>query len=446
MPRNLTIPRLAELAGQAWYLSAETAEAWREILCAKLAGGKVEVTDFVAAVPGRNEDKDWEQDGALAVIPVTGSLQKRSSLFHSGMTYSKLQAMVAEALADGSVEAILLDIDSPGGSADGITGLSAFLQEAAGQKPLYAFVNGTATSAAYWIASLAQKIAAPPEGQTGSIGVRSLHVDYSRMNEERGVTVTHLAVGDYKAAGNSDEPLGDEARAYFMERLDQLYGLFVQAVAEQRGLDAQAVRDTQARIYLAQEAKELGLIDEVMSRESFINQIKGSLSMDLKELKEKHPALVKEIQAEATGDMIPQAEAEAAQAEAVAAESRRCVALVGNLMGEGLAGKLQAVLDTGASAEQAQALAGLLGQSQDQTGGDAAIMAQVLKAYQDSDQGLTPMNQGKDNATKGKLDVNAEAKRIAAEDNCSMADAYLKVAELHPAEYQAYLKDLGKEG
>jgi signal peptide peptidase SppA len=448
---TITIPRLAELAAQPWFLRAETIDAWQRIMSAKVEGGKVEVTDYVASVSSRNEDREWEQDGSLAIIPVTGSLQKRSRFFNSGMTYAKLRAMVNEALEDPGIEAVLLDIDSPGGTADGLTGLSDFLAEAARQKPLYAFADGQACSAAYWIACLAKEIAAPPEGYLGSIGVRTLHIDYSESARQRGVRVTHLAMGEFKTAGNSDEPLSEPARAYIMGHLEGLYNLFVDAVALNRGLDPQTVRDTQARVYLASEAEQLGLIDLVMSREQFINHIKENLSMDLKELQEKHPALVAQIQSEAQAGLISKDEAKKEQAQAVSAEGERCVALVGAIMGEELGEKLKGVMDSGATAEQAKALAGLLakptGKEDAPENEEKELMQDLLSAYQEGDQGLSPApkNTSQQEAKAQGKEFPTLVSEYKAEHGCNLAQAQQAVAKAHPEAHKAYIKSFNKE-
>ena len=448
--QDIAIPRLIELASQPWLLDADTAESWRKLLSAKLDDGKVQVTDFVKPVSKRADERAWEQDGALAVIPVRGKLIKRNSFFNSGSSYQKLRTMVAEALEDSSIEAILLDIDTPGGTADGLTGLDEFLTEAAGQKPLFAFADGQATSAAFWIASIAQEIAASPEAALGSIGVRTLHVDYSAAQEKRGIKVTHLAVGDFKTAGNSDEPLNEDARNYIMGQLEGIYRLFVEAVAVHRGLDAQVVRDTQARVYLAAEAKEIGLIDQVMSRDKFISKIKGSLSMNLSELKGKHPELVDQIQAAALEGMVSQTELEKALAQAKTetgqAERTRCTGLISAVLGKETGEKLGVLLESGATAEQAEAFAGLLGGSaKDTTGGGEAekpLMASMLDAIQKAgEEGVKPKPEGEGKQTQaGDLDFAALVKDHQAEHKSSLAQAQSAVRKAHPKAHQAYIE------
>ena len=435
---KINLSRLIGLAGKPWALNRATAEAWREILSAKLIQGTVEVTDFVAARAERSDKREWQQDGRLAIVPVVGTLIKRPSLFHSGSTYGKVRQMVAEALEDFSVKAIMLDIDSPGGGVDGITGLAGYLAQVAEIKPLYAFVDGQACSAAYWIATQAKEIAGPPEAEVGSIGVRTVHVDRSEQNQKFGFKVTHLAVGDYKVAGNQDEPLGDEAKSYIMSQLQELYDLFADAVSTNRGMDRQAVVDTQARVYLAAQAKKIGLIDEVMGREAFISRIKEELSMDLNTLKAEHEAVYKEAVAEATRGMIPQASADEQIAQAKKDEAARVLGLAGSMLDEKTASAITALVATGATPEQAAAMkAAFAPQAQAEPqpeGGEAAAKAKILDGIQAAaSQPLAPAAGGQDQ------DFDALVSAHMKEAQCTKADAVRAVAKANPKAHEAWV-------
>ena len=120
----------------------------------------------------------------IAIIPVLDALSKDygytslwSGRVRSG--YKGIREDMDMALGNGNVKAILLRIDSPGGTVDGCKELADFLSTAGQAKPIYAYVDGQATSAAYWIASTAKHIAAPETATLGSIGVRTLHADIS---------------------------------------------------------------------------------------------------------------------------------------------------------------------------------------------------------------------------------------------------------------------------
>jgi signal peptide peptidase SppA len=159
------------------------------------------------------------------------------------------------ALADGDVRGIALDIDSPGGEATGAFDLWKRVADARGVKPIWAIVHGTAASAAYGLASAADRVVAPEVSDVGSIGVVSLHTDLSGALAQGGVKVTILHAGARKVDGNPFQALPPEVAQRFQTQLDHLHGRFVQIVAANRGTTQKAVRDTEAETFLGHEAK-----------------------------------------------------------------------------------------------------------------------------------------------------------------------------------------------
>lgn len=305
------------------------------------------------------------RDG-IAIVPVKGGLAKDYgwfgffSGFHAG--YLGVREMVEKALADPQVKAILLAVDSPGGTVDGCKELVDFLIRAGGEKPLYAYADGQMTSAAYWIGTAAKEIAAPALADIGSIGVRTLHVDWSAYNEKFGVTVTHLSAGEYKALGNADEPLSEEATAYIKERLESTNTVFVDSVAQNRSLDPKQIRDTQAKVFLSAEALEIGLIDRIEENiDTFFHYIKTQegINMDLATLKAQHPELYSQVKAE--GAEEARADAEAATRAAVKDTADGIMALVKAVAGEETHEKLSGLVTAGVTAEQAEAMKGVFG-------------------------------------------------------------------------------------
>ena len=138
----------------------------------------------------------------IAVVPVLGPLAKRGSfldsLFGFG-NYEDVQARVDAATADPSIDAILLEIDSPGGEAAGAFDLADKIYAARGSKPVWAIANDSAFSAAYAIGSAADKLFLTRTGGVGSIGVLvAAHVDQSGYDEKQGVKVTTLFAGSRK--------------------------------------------------------------------------------------------------------------------------------------------------------------------------------------------------------------------------------------------------------
>lgn len=222
---------------------------------------------FAAAEPGANPRGGYDIVAGVAVIPVCGTLvQKLGSLRpYSGMTgYDGIRQNFLMALTDPEVKAICLDIDSPGGEVSGCFDLVDTIHAARGDKPIWSILNENAFSAAYAIASAADRIVVPRTGGTGSIGVIWMHVDWSKALKGAGFEVTFITYGDRKADGHPEIPLTKEALARFQADIDAMGELFVATVARNRNLPEQSVRDTQAATYLGAAGVSQGLADAVM--------------------------------------------------------------------------------------------------------------------------------------------------------------------------------------
>lgn len=208
--------------------------------------------------------------GSVAVIPVYGVLAHRH---HEVMNSSRpltstehLANLVRAAAADSQVGAILLDVDSPGGSVFGVQELGEVIHAAKQSKPVVAVANGTAASGAYWIASQADEIVVTPSGMVGSIGVIVPHTDMSGAYEKAGVKRTYITAGKFKAEGNDTGPLDDEARANLQGMVDQYMTAFTKAVARGRKVGVDVVRGPafgEGRMKLAKDAVESGMADRV---------------------------------------------------------------------------------------------------------------------------------------------------------------------------------------
>ncbi|GJE45357.1 S49 family peptidase [Methylobacterium soli] len=202
------------------------------------------------------------RDGVLQ-IPVKGVLLHNFSFALGGWAtgYVYIQRAFDRGLADPTVRGIALVCDSPGGHVAGNFDLVDRMFAARGTKPIRAFAHEAAYSAAYSIASAADQIVVSRTGGVGSIGVVAAHYDVSGAMEQAGVKVTFIYAGRHKVDGNAFEALPDDVKARFQARIDELYGTFVTTVARNRGLNEQAVRDTEALCFTAAEAVSNRLAD-----------------------------------------------------------------------------------------------------------------------------------------------------------------------------------------
>ena len=217
----------------------------------------------------------------IAVIPVFGTLVKRAGAIDaaSGLTsYGHLEEQIMDAATDPAVRAILLDIDSPGGEAAGVFDLSDLVFEARSLKPVWAVADEEAFSGAYAIASAAERLFVPRTGGLGSIGVVAVHVDRSARDAMEGFRTTTVYAGAAKNDFNPHEALKDGARRTLQTEVDRVYRLFVDTVARNRGLTADAVRATEARLYFGEEAVAAGLADEVGTLRDVIAALAAALS------------------------------------------------------------------------------------------------------------------------------------------------------------------------
>lgn len=200
------------------------------------------------------------------IIPIHGILTKKSEAFDDilGMTsYNQIEAQITQAIEDSDIETILLDIDSPGGEVNGVFDLADFIYNAREKKRIIAIANDDAYSAAYAIASSAEKIFLTRTSGVGSIGVIASHIDQSRFDEKQGIKYTTIFAGSRKNDLNPHEPVTSESLGSLQKEVDRLYEMFVQLIARNRGLSIEKIRSTEAGLYFGEKAVEIGLADGV---------------------------------------------------------------------------------------------------------------------------------------------------------------------------------------
>jgi signal peptide peptidase SppA len=220
-------------------------------------------------------------DAGIAVVPVLGPLVARGDWlteFFGASVYGEVGDAAEAALADPSVRGVVMEIDSPGGEVAGMFDLVdrlGALRQAAG-KPLWAVASESATSAAYAIASAAERIYVPRTGEVGSIGIVAAHVDQSGSDAKAGLACTFIHAGARKLDGNPHQPLSDPARTAIQADVDALYGELVGLVARNRSLTPEAVRGTEAAIYRGRAGIALGLADRIGTVETALAELKAT--------------------------------------------------------------------------------------------------------------------------------------------------------------------------
>ena len=274
--------KLLDVLTAPWAIQPDKLLEIQAIYATHLRGEKIDIAGLESRMgrPLANQRQEaYDVLDGVAVIPLEGVIAKRMNLFMqiSGGASSELVARdIRTALEDGAVHSIVLSIDSPGGTVDGTQALADVIRSARATKPVVALASGTMASAAYWIGSAAQKIyIAESTTIVGSIGVVSTHVDVSGAETQRGVRTTEIYAGRFKRINSQFAPLTETGRAVMQEQVDYTYGLFVDAVAANRGTTAERVVADMAdgRIFIGQQAVDAGLVDGVSTLDALVSQL-----------------------------------------------------------------------------------------------------------------------------------------------------------------------------
>lgn len=219
-----------------------------------------------------------ELRGSVAVIPVEGPLSRSLSWWAEifGLsTYEQLRRDFQSALENPAVTAILFDVDSPGGQANGCGELATAIFNARGTKPILGYVSSYGCSAAYEIVSACDRIVIDPSAVLGSIGVRMLLVDDSKFLEAHGIKEHHLVADQSPLKVIDPAEATDRARATKM--LTDMASVFVAAVARNRGVSTDKVLSDFGRgdVLVGQAAVDAGLADELGDFESVLAELAG---------------------------------------------------------------------------------------------------------------------------------------------------------------------------
>ena len=202
----------------------------------------------------------------IAIVPVEGTLVYKSSWLGaiSGLvSYSEIGQALAVAVEDPSVKGILLSVDSYGGEVNGCFDLADAIFAVRQQKPVFAVAADEAFSAAYALASAAERLYVSRTSGVGSIGTVAAHTDWSQADKMDGLKVTYVHAGARKVDGNPHEPLSDPAREALQAECDRLQGIFAGAVATYRSVSADSLIAMEAACFFGDQGVAAKLADEL---------------------------------------------------------------------------------------------------------------------------------------------------------------------------------------
>ena len=220
-----------------------------------------------------------------AIIYVDGLiLTKPDEISYSEATYSDtIIEQIDNILKDKNIKAIILEINSPGGSAVASSEIADAIKKAKKEKLTVALIREQGTSGAYWIASACDYIISHPLAITGSIGVITSYLEISGLLERLNITYERFVGGRYKDTMSPFRDLTEEEREMIQKKIDTIYDIFVREVMENRNLSKDKMEKiATGMFYLGSEAKELGLVDELGTKKDVIRYIESKLNIKVK--------------------------------------------------------------------------------------------------------------------------------------------------------------------
>ncbi|MFS8973866.1 S49 family peptidase [Cupriavidus necator] len=273
--------RLLDVVTGAWAIMPDKLVMIANAYERHMLGEKADLKAIEASIgkPLGSAPQDYEIVNGVAIVPIMGTIARRANLFtdiSGGASSDLIGRDLRAAAANRQVSAILLHIDSPGGTVAGTQQLADVVREVGVIKPVIALADGTMASAAYWIGSAAQAVyIADTTTEVGSIGVATMHRDVSGAEAQRGIKTTDIYSGKFKRIATSYAPLSEEGRASIQDQIDYLYGQFVDAVAKNRGVTANKVISDMAdgRTFVGQQAIDAGLVDGIATAEQLITRL-----------------------------------------------------------------------------------------------------------------------------------------------------------------------------
>ena len=236
-------------------------EAQLKTLVGAKKGAKLNLMNF-----GKYAKNSWIQGEGkqkIALIYAEGDINMGKNESGDGIGSESMAATIKKARLDTNIKAIVLRVNSPGGSSHASDIIAREIELTKKVKPVIASFGGVSASGGYYIACMADSIFAQPTSITGSIGVFALLPNTAKMYKEKlGLTYETIPTGEFAVTWRPDQPLSAGMRQYFQEMVNDIYGDFIGIVAKGRKMDTSMVRNlAEGHVYTGIHAKQIGLID-----------------------------------------------------------------------------------------------------------------------------------------------------------------------------------------
>ena len=213
--------------------------------------------------------------GNVALIPIDGVIvgdKDSDFLFESVTSSPEAVELIEKANKNPNIKAIILEINSPGGSAVASEEIANAIRKT--NKTTVAWIREAGASGAYWVASATDYVVANRASITGSIGVIASYLEFPGLLDKYNVTYRRLVSGKYKDIGSPFKEMTDEEKTIFQQSLDDIRDYFVSEVAKNRNLNKKDVdKIANGLFYLGAQAKDIGLVDELGGKDEVISYI-----------------------------------------------------------------------------------------------------------------------------------------------------------------------------
>jgi len=292
MPRNSTAPRrqarrvqrqkvAGAVLGQPWGISPAGLERVLADAERFMTTPVESVSRTTEAVSGETEESveysfRLTTRNGVGQIRIYGPLVSSSSFLSWWYdSYDVLANEITQALSDPGIKALILTLDSPGGHVNGCQELARIMRAARGQKPIVAFVEGDACSAAYWLASACDEIVCAETAIVGCLGAQVAYLDTAKYLENYGLR--EIVITSSQTPEKNRPPVDDEGRRAWQQMVDDIADVFLNTVAEYRGVSRDDVdaRFGQGAVLVGARAVSAGLADRVGTYESLHAELAG---------------------------------------------------------------------------------------------------------------------------------------------------------------------------
>lgn len=222
------------------------------------------------------------EDGTTGFLDITGTLVAKHDDFNACMGFTSYEKLYSqfEKQVDMGVEKLVLNVDSGGGSAFSCFEMASQVKDlaVANNIPIYAYVDGLSASAAYAWSSIADEIVARPDSEIGSVGVVVQLVNNSKMLEKAGITRKFITYGENKVPFDDSGEFSNKFIQSIQDKVNKTGLQFNSFVAKNRNMRVEDVIATQAEVYDAEDALEIGFIDKIMTKSEFYDDYLPKLS------------------------------------------------------------------------------------------------------------------------------------------------------------------------